>query len=197
MSTRKLIVILFFVILAGMAVTLLPAIYTTRDLKTDCDHPDSFFISDTSNRIDYQDDGRSGAYAAAYIMRHFGKDTSADELFFSVNRRYGFTSPGSIAKLLRENGYEAKARCGDIETLKHHVSAGNPVIVFIRIPHDTHYAVVTGYDTEYIYMADSLRGNANADEPLYNRKISIAEFKELWKTHTLVSDNVYITVKKR
>lgn len=99
-------------------------------------------------------------------------------------------------KLFESRGYSAKACCGDTDTLKQRISEGVPVIVFISIPQDTHYAAVTGYDSQYLYLADSLIKNANTDGKGYNRKLTYEEFEKVWKTDTVLSDNIYIVVKQ-
>lgn len=196
MNIRNYIGAVSFIFLISAAVILLPASYTTKAL-THITPPPSYHISDSQNHIEYQDGGFCGAYAAAYVMRHFGKETSAEELSSELRQTFGFTAPGSVARLLKENGYEAKAYHGSLADMKAQVAEGDPVIVFISIPHDAHYAVVTGYDEEYIYMADSLRENANAEEKDYNRILETAEFEKLWKTSTLIDNNVYIAVKRK
>ena len=125
------------------------------------------------------------------------EEVSGSDLAPQIERVFGFVSPSCTVKLFKDHGYEAKAYHGDILTLKQAVAEGTPVVVFIRIPHDTHYAAVTGYDEEFIYLADSMTENTNADELSYNRKVRIEEFEKLWKTGTLTANNVYITVKER
>ena len=71
---------------------------------------------------------------------------------------------------------------------------GVPVIVFVDIPNDTHYVAVVGYDGQYVYLADSLAENRNADEKQYNRKLTTEEFESIWKTDTPFSENIYIVV---
>lgn len=196
MKTRNIIGAVSFIFLIGTALFLLPALYTSRELSHES-APPSYQISDEHNYIDYQDKSLCGAYAAAYVIRHYGKDATAEELSPSLHKRFGFTSPNSVARLLKDNGYEAKAYHGGLNDLKARVAKGDPVIVFISIPNDTHYAVVTGYDEDYIYLADSLRENANADDKNYNRQIKTSEFEGLWKTSTLIDNNVYIAVNNK
>ena len=89
-----------------------------------------------------------------------------------------------------------EACTGDTDTLKQRLSNGVPVIVFVSIPNDTHYAVVVGYDTQYFYFVDSLSENENADENQYNRRLTTEEFEKIWKTGTVLSDNVYIVADR-
>ena len=77
--------------------------------------------------------------------------------------------------------------------MKQRLSEGTPIIVFIRIPGDTHYAVIVGYDEQYMYLADSLAENANASDARYNRVLKTEDFEAVWKTGTLLPDNIYIT----
>ena len=97
--------------------------------------------------------------------------------------------------VFERHGYQSKAYHGSVDTLKQRLAEGNPVIVFIRIPGDTHYAVVVGYDEQYIYMADSLAENANASDSQYNRVLTTEEFEYVWGTVTLLPDNIYIVVQ--
>ena len=87
----------------------------------------------------------------------------------------------------------AKACHGSVDTLKQRLTEENPIIVFIRMPGDTHYAVVVGYDEQHIYLVDSLAENANASDARYNRVLTTENFEAVWKTGTLLPDNIYIT----
>ncbi len=79
--------------------------------------------------------------------------------------------------------------------MKQRLAEGHPIIVFIRIPGDTHYAVVVGYDEQCIYLVDSLAENANASDTRYNRVLTTGDFEDVWETGTLLPDNIYIIVK--
>ena len=196
MKTRNVIGAVSFIFLISTAFLFLPKIYTARELSHES-APPSYQISDEGNYIDYQDSGFCGAYAAAYVMRHFGSQTAADDISSELHQTFGFTTPANVARLLKDNGYDSKAYHGSLSDMKARVAKGDPVIVFISIPNDTHYAVVTGYDEDYIYLADSLRENANADDKNYNRQIKTSEFEDLWKTSTLIDNNVYIAVNNK
>lgn len=79
--------------------------------------------------------------------------------------------------------------------MKQRLAEGNPIIVFIRVTGDTHYIVVAGYDERHIYLADSLTENANVSGAQYNRVLTTEAFEAVWKTGTLLPDNIYIVVK--
>ena len=140
-------------------------------------------------------DGKCAAYAAAYLLRYFGEEADGEKLFPELKRPFGFVSAKSITDVFELHGYRAKAFHGNIETLKRQLTNGNPIIVFISIPGDTHYAVVVGYDEQFIYMADSLAENANVSDARYNRILTTKDFETVWKNGTLLPDNIYIVIE--
>ena len=179
------------------AVGFLAYISPPKDEVESFDYPPEFFCAGAENRIDYQTDGKCAAYAAAYLMRHFGEEADGEELFPELKRPFGFVSAKSIADVFERHGYRAKARHGSVDALKRRLTEENLIIVFIRIPGDTHYAVVVGYDEQYIYLADSLAENANASGEQYNRALRTEDFEAVWKNGTLLPDNIYIVVGTR
>lgn len=196
MSKRNILIIVSSIFLAIAALRILPAIYTTRETIAVTDAPKEYFIDTADNPIEKQEDGQCSAYAAAYVMRYCGDDTHGSELYPDVDRSLGAVLPSNVVRLFRDHGYQAKAYHGTLDTMKKRLSEGTPVIVYLRIPNDTHYAVVTGYDEEHLYLADPMTENANADHPSYNRIVDNEEFQSIWKSGFLVSDHIYITVKK-
>lgn len=196
MSKRKILIIISCIFLAIAGIRILPAIYTTRETVADTNVPKTYFIDTADDPIEKQEDRQCSAYAAAYVMRYCGDDTHGSELYPDVDRILGAVLPNNVVRLFRDHGYQAKAYHGTLDTLKKRLSEGMPVIVYLRIPNDTHYAVVTGYDEEHLYLADPMTENANADHPSYNRIVDNEEFQSIWKSGFLVSDQVYIAVKK-
>lgn len=196
MQIRKICLItamVTVVVSIAAAISFLTYISPPRDEVESFDYPPEFFCASEENRIDYQTDGKCAAYAAAYLLRHFGDDTDGEALVPELKRTLGFVSANSIVDVFERHGYPAKACHGSVDTLKHRLTEGNPIIVFIRIPGDTHYAVVVGYDEQRIYLADSLAENANASDARYNRVLTTEDFEAVWKTGTLLPDNIYIT----
>ena len=179
------------------AIGFLVSISPPQDEAESFDYPPEFFCTGAENRIDYQTDGKCAAYAAAYLLRHFGEDANGEKLFSELKRPFGFVSANSIVDVFEKHGCQARAYHGSIDTLKQRLTEGNPIIVFIRILKDTHYAVVVGYDEQYIYLVDSLAENANASGAQYNRVLRAEEFEAVWKTGTPLPDNIYIVVKIR
>ena len=195
MQIRKICLIVVSVAISlsiAGAIGFLVSISPPQDETESFDYPPEFFCTGAENRIDYQTDGKCAAYAVAYLLRHFGGDADGEDLFPELKRQFGFVSASSIVNAFEQHGYRAKACHGSIGTLKQQLTEGNPIIVFIRIPGDTHYAVVVGYDEQYIYLADSLAENANASDAQYNRVLTTEDFEAVWKTGTLLPDNIYI-----
>lgn len=177
------------------AVSFLAYISPPRDEVETFDYPPEFFCKTEGNRIDYQTDGKCAAYASAYLLRHFEEEADGEKLFLELKRPFGFVSAKSITDVFELHGYRAKAFHGNIETLKRQLTNGNPIIVFISISGDTHYAVVVGYDEQFIYMADSLAENANVSDARYNRILTTKDFETVWKNGTLLPDNIYIIIE--
>ena len=172
------------------AISFLAYISPPKDEVVFLDYPPEFFCASVGNRIDCQTDGKCATYAAAYLLRHFGEAADGEALFPELKRPLGFASANSIVNVFERHGYQAKACHGIIDTLKQRLAGGKPIIVFIRIPGDTHYAVVVGYDEQYIYLADSLAENANVSDTRYNRVLTTEDFEAVWKTETLLPDNI-------
>lgn len=177
------------------AICFLVSISPPKDGVVSMPYPPEFFCASAGNRIDYQIDGKCAAYAAAYLLRHFGENADGEALFPELKRPLGFVSANSIADVLARHGCQAEAFHGNVGTLKQRLAEGNPIIVFLRIPADTHYAVVVGYDEQHVYLADSLAANANASDTRYNRVLTTEEFEAVWKTGALLPDNIYIVVR--
>ena len=185
------------VVSIAVVISFLVCISLPRDEIESFDYPPEFFCASSENRIDYQTNGKCAAYAAAYLLRDFGEDTDGEVLFPELKRTLGFVSANSIVDVFEWHGYQAKACHGSVDTLKQRLTEGNPIIVFIRIPGDTHYAVVVGYDEQHIYLVDSLAENANTSDARYNRVLTTENFEAVWKTGTLLPDNIYITFSRK
>lgn len=163
MKIRKicLIIVSVAIILSiAAAIGFLAYISPPKDEVEVLDYPPEFFCASAENRIDCQTDGKCAAYASAYLLRHFGEEIDGEELFPELKRTLGFVSANSVTDVFVQRGYQAKACHGSIDTMKQRLTEGNPIIVFIRIPGDTHYAVVVGYDEQYIYLADPIAESA-------------------------------------
>ena len=181
--------------LAVSAVFCFVGIHPPKDRSTDLNYPSEFFCDSGENHSDYQTDDNCAAYATAFVLRSLGELTDGERIAPEMKRIFGFVSADSIVRVFEKHGFSAKAYHGDVGTLMQRLAGGVPVIVFLSIPNDTHYAVVVGYDTQYFYLVDSLPENKNADGTQYNRKLTTEEFEKIWRTDTVFPDNVYIVVK--
>lgn len=131
--------------------------------------------------IGRQQGPKCSAYASSCLLGFYGKEVKAKDLY----RRFfklpdGSAVPSSVAKVigakLRTNG-----KISDIEKL---IDEGKPVMVlayYDKTPEwdNLHYMLVTGYDDENIYLADSLHSSG---ERYYNRKVDKKTFRKMWNT---------------
>ena len=147
-----------------------------------------------NNYIDFQTANECSAYASAYVMRHLGQQITGPELYDDIHRVFGFVPINHVVRLFQNYGYTAKAYHGDLNTMKQRLVSGIPIIAFIRIPNDTHYVVIVGYDENFIYLVDSISDNSNANGSWYNRKLSTGEFEEIWSTNMYPVENIYIVI---
>jgi ABC-type bacteriocin/lantibiotic exporter with double-glycine peptidase domain len=169
------------------------------------DYPIKHFIG-KNNRIDIQTNNECAAFSTAYVLRHYGLEAEGMELYaeFPCKMKSGLVRPKGIIKCLRSRGFISCYYKGNINSLKRQVSKGIPVIVFIKAFADKkylHFVPVTGYDSENIYLAESLGFLVNHENPegVYNRKVPVNEFKRLWNIKQLYMpfySNTYITACK-
>ena len=54
--------------------------------------------------------------------------------------------------------------------------------------------MVTGYDGQFLYLADSIAALANAEGGWYNRRLRAEEFEDLWSTDRYPMEFVYLAV---
>ncbi len=161
--------------------------------------PSQFMIEDKDNYIQYQSGYDCAGYSAAYVLRHFGHDVEGVEIYNQMNKvSDGVNLPG-MKGLFKKYGYRAKALYGDMDTMKTQLIKGTPVIVHTAFFGDsTHFAVVIGYDEEYVYLADSAREKANSfGDTVYNRRLTYHQFEKIWCTDSYPMNNVYIIVEKK
>ena len=187
-----LITILALLSLAVGAALCCAKIHPPKDCISGLNYPPEFLCDSGENRIDFQTEGNCAAYATAFVLRSLGKQTDGERIAPEMGRIFGFVPADSIVRVFEKHGFSAKAYHGDVDTLKKRLSGGIPVIVFLSIPGDTHYAVAVGYDAQYFYLVDSLPENENTDENQYNRKLTTKEFETIWQTDTMITDNIYI-----
>ena len=156
--------------------------------------PESFFISNGTH-IDFQESGDCSAYATAYALRCLGKDVSGKDLYPQMKRFLGLMTVQSVKKTIEKQGFQAQGYSGSVDKLKQRIAQDKPVICYVTDKEDSHYAVAVGFDSDYIYLADSIKENTNVENPtFYNRKVTIAEFKNIWKNKWYFCNNIYIVI---
>lgn len=144
-------------------------------------------IITSKNYIDIQKNFECSAYSTAYLMRHYGIQANGEDIYKIMPNKMnnGYVYPKGVVRLLKQQGFKATIRIGNITELKREVSKDTPVIVFIKVYKDKsylHYVPVIGFDNEYFYIAESLKELINVKDMSYNRRVSISEFKKLWNT---------------
>lgn len=157
-----------------------------------------------NNRIDIQTGIQCSAYSSAYVLRHFGIEADAENLYKEMpgKMKSGYVYPKGIQNLLSDFGLRVKYCAGNLNSLKNDLSAGNPVIVMIKTRVDEkylHYVPVVGYDEKNIYIAESLKEFENCSKGVYNRRIDNQTFLKLWNTGTLKMPfyrNTYFVIKR-
>ena len=199
MSKRLRIILIavfaFLAVIIGIVLCLV-LVNPPKDRITNLNYPSEFFCDSGENHIDYQSDGNCAAYATAYVLRALDEQTDGEKIAPEMKRIFGFVPAESVVRVFEKHGFSAKVYRGDRGTLKQRLAGGVPIIVFLSIPNDTHYAVVVGYDAQYFYLVDSLPENKNAEANQYNRRLTVEEFEKIWKTDTILPDNVYIVADR-
>jgi hypothetical protein len=146
---------------------------------------------DKKNRVDLQTAVECAGYSSAYILRHLGIEADGKELYQELanKTKNGYVYPKEILKIMKSYNIKTHYCRGNLNSLKHEINKGNPVIVFIRsFPRQKwlHFVPVVGMDQQYVYLSESLKEFINVeDNSNYNRRIPIKEFLNLWNTSML------------
>lgn len=177
----------------------------TTDSSGGVEIPESFMV-ESDNYFDYQPGLECSAFSSAYLLRHYGEEADGLTLYETFPGRLsgGGAMPTGITEFFSDRGYTAKFKTdGTVDELKALVSQGAPVIVFIHVEepytstHNTHYIPLIGYDSEYVYFAESLTQYANCKnetDVFYNRKTEISKFERLWSNIDGMWDNPYYVI---
>ncbi|MBE5947768.1 MAG: peptidase [Lachnospiraceae bacterium] len=163
------------------------------------------YILAVPNRIDFQRSAECSGFSAAHVLRSFGVEADGNELYARMQGklRNGAVLPKNLRKALKLRGFKVRYCRGNLNTLKSSLSEGKRVIAFVKTRKDRHwlhYVHVVGYDEEHVLIADSLRELANCKEEHYNRKLSYAEFLELWDTREIYMPfykNTFLMIEKQ
>ena len=175
-----------------------------------------YFVSPTAQTVrrpsgsyfEFQQGGGCAGFSSAFVLRHSGVQIGGEEAFKKVpfQMKGGLAFPKGITGFFKKRGIKMTACTGNFAALQNELEKGRPVIVVIRSfvnKSYLHFATVTGYDEEKVYLADSIQSWVNVDkdgktiEPAldtaptsgesvyYNRTISVEDFKKLWNTSML------------
>ncbi|MCR4734821.1 MAG: C39 family peptidase [Treponema sp.] len=158
--------------------------------------------------FEFQQGGGCAGFSSAFLLRHLGEQAAGEETFKEVpyQLKGGAGLPKGITGFFKKKGIKMTACTGSFNSLKNELARGNPVIVVIRSfvgKNDLHFATVTGYDEENLYLVDSIKSWVNVDKdgnPIqpsedtvptcnesvyYNRVVPVKDFKKLWNTSML------------
>lgn len=196
---RKISVLALMTAIVGCFVILYIKIVPSRDYVYTNNLPESIFVYSEGNYYAYQSGEDCAGYATAYVLRNEGIEADGKEIYKNMGTFGGRVAVHNIIDELKKYDITATAYYGDIDTLKSRISEGKPVIALVTITLGSHvglhYFVVIGYDSEYIYVADSTAPKTNVyGQQQYNRKLTYAEFEELWKTNIYPVNNIYIVI---
>lgn len=162
----------------------------------------------TGSYFEFQQGGGCAGFSSAFVLRHRGVQIGGEEAFKEVpfQMKGGLAFPKGITGFFKKRGIKMTACSGNFAALQNELEKGRPVIVVIRSfvgKSYLHFATVTGYDEEKVYIADSIQSWVNVDkdgnaiEPgpdtaptsgesvYYNRTVPLEEFKKLWNTSML------------
>ena len=153
--------------------------FPEKDTSTP-EYPESFLpIADNLHEV--QGTNQCAGYSAAFLLRHYGYDnTLGADAYAQMDYKLstGYVLPQAIVDYLTENGLQTRLVTSSLEQLKAHVSSGNPIIVLIGSGrHWQHYVTVIGYDSDNIYLVDTLKEPST--DP-YNRTMTHSEFTTQW-----------------
>ena len=118
---------------------------------------------------------KCAAAALAMVFRRFGREVDQEALFRELGGRSGGVHVHALPAAARRRGFEAHPHMGTLATLKRHLGAGAPVIVFLTPMGMGHAVVAIGYD--------DARGEVVLHDPATApyKRVSYARFEREWR----------------
>ena len=163
------------------------------------------FMSTDPNHIDYQQGPKCAGFSTAYVMRADGMEADGESNYANIGFKLGdgVVMPSTLRGFMKRKGYKVSYCTGNIEEVKNELVKGRRVIAFIKtdmVNRWLHFIPVVGFDSEYIYIADSMKESENSENNgIWNRKLTYKEFDRLWNTRKwylpLHSHTFFILVK--
>lgn len=142
---------------------------------------------------------RCSAYSSSCLLRYNGVESKPKKLYNEFAKLPdGSALPGSVG---RHIGAKMCTK-GTIEDLERIIDGDQPALVlcYYGTSHDwnsLHYILITGYDDDNLYIADSLH---TPGELFYNRVVKKSAFERMWDTSDtlpiklLYGNNIYYTL---
>lgn len=127
---------------------------------------------------------RCSAYAASCLLRYEGKNSDPVELYkLFAKLPDGSALPRAVGRKIE---YKMKTR-GTLSDIEKMIDEDHPVLILGFYDEDAgfnnlHYMLVTGYDDDFIYLADSLE---RPGALFHNREIPREVFLKMWDTSRL------------
>lgn len=145
--------------------------------------PNEYMISEKIDIVSQELSPRCMAYATAMAVNYLDDDISGDEVYYEFSQKgdNGGVKPEVAVEWINERGKQsAQLYMGTLDALKTSVCKDVPVIICgsgSAEEYRPHAYLVTGYDEEFIYIADSAHPEA---VDYYNRKVTYEEFEAMW-----------------
>ncbi len=133
---------------------------------------------------------KCSAYAASCLLRYFGTKVYAKNLYPKFLKLFdGSAIPSSVGRVI---GAKLHTH-GMISDIEHLIDEGKPVLILGHYDKtaewdNLHYMLVTGYDEDNIYLADSLHQTGLR---YYNRKVDRKTFKKMWNTSRTLAVRIF------
>lgn len=165
--------------------------------------PDRFLIYSSFSSFKQQEANMCAGYSASFVLQHYGINISGIESYREMSYHIPFTigiPPYRLVNYLNNSGLVTSVYRGNLFNLKTHISNEHPVIILIGNSfHWQHYLVLMGYNmnNQTLYFYDPQRKINPLNKRFYiNRKMSFAEFNNLWANGLPLYNHVYLPVSK-
>lgn len=160
---------------------------------------DEEFLIDPMPAAENQGYNQCSGAASSYVLRFYGETADVQSVYDKINpkRSDGTVSPKPLKDFWdSKEDYKTIVFKGTVADLKDAVNHNIPVIVLINCIGGWHYVPVVGYDKDSVYIQDSIPEFRNEYGKAYNRKVTNAEFEELWNVALPYCDHLMFVITK-